>query len=394
MKGECALEDLGIVCAIGSGRDAVREALTHGTSGVSVGACDGREHGTPLGVVSAPLPSLDDLPPRWRGRNNQLALVAAEQLRPAVMSAVDRFGADRVAVMVGTSTSGIGESERAVAAARRTGAVPEGYHFGQQEMGTLAEFIASTLGLRGVRSVHASACASSAKAMAGAARLIRLGLADAVVTGGVDSICDFTVAGFRALELVSARRCNPLSAHRDGINIGEGAALFLMTRSPATVRLSAWGESSDGFHFSAPDPSGVGARSAIEGALAMGGARASSVEYINLHGTATPQNDAMESHVIHECFGDRVLVSSTKPLTGHGLGAAGAIEAACCWIAMQDENSGGWLPPHCWDGVRDPALPALRVVACSDRLGHPPRRVLSNSFAFGGANAVLLFERA
>jgi 3-oxoacyl-[acyl-carrier-protein] synthase-1 len=394
VTADCALSELGIVCAIGSGRDAVRDALVRGASGVEPCAREGATHGLPLGAVRTPLPSLDHLPPRWRGRNNQLALVAAEQLRPAVDSAVERFGADRVAVMVGTSTSGIGESERAIRALRHAGTVPEWYHFGQQEMGTLAEFLASTFGVRGVRSVHASACASSAKAMAGAARLIRLGVADAVITGGVDSLCDFTVAGFRALELVSARRCNPLSVHREGINIGEGAALFLMTRAPATVRLRAWGESSDGYHFSAPDPSGAGARSAIERALAMGDVPARSVEYINLHGTATPQNDAMESQVVHECFGDRTPVSSTKPLTGHALGAAAAIEAACCWIAMQDENRDGWLPPHCWDGAQDPGLPRLRVVNCADRLGHPPRRALSNSFAFGGANAVLLFERA
>jgi 3-oxoacyl-[acyl-carrier-protein] synthase-1 len=387
------LNALGITCALGSGVVEVESRLKTADSGVlpTEGIV---EETLPLGAVQTPLPDLDAWPAPMRSRNNGLALVATEQLRPHVERAIARYGAGRVSVIVGTSTSGIGESERAVREMARTGSVPAWYHFRQQELGTLAQFIAETLGVRGLAAVHASACASSAKALAGAARLLSLGLADAVVTGGVDSLCGFTVTGFRSLELVSARRCIPLSANRDGINIGEGAALFLMTREPATVMLRAWGESSDGYHISAPDPSGTGARLAIERCLARADARAETVEYINLHGTATLQNDAMEARVVSDLFGSRVPVSSTKPLSGHALGAAGAIEAACCWIAMQDENRTGWLPPHCWDGVHDPMLPPLLIASAASRLGRPPRRVLSNSFAFGGANVALLLERS
>jgi 3-oxoacyl-[acyl-carrier-protein] synthase-1 len=220
-----------------------------------------------------------------------------------------------------------------------------------------------------------------------------MGACDAALVGGVDSLCTFTVAGFAALESVSESRCNPLSRNRNGINIGEGAALFLLSREPATVSLRGWGESSDGHHMSAPDPAGFGARSAMDRALSRAEVPPSEVDYVNLHGTATVQNDAMEARVIHDLFRDRVAVSSTKPLTGHCLGAAGAIEAGLCWLAMQDSNTSGKLPPHLWDGVADPALPDLNVIAPGARLGHPVRCAMSNSFAFGGANATLVFCR-
>ncbi|MDB5772035.1 MAG: 3-oxoacyl-[acyl-carrier-protein] synthase, FabV inferred for pathway, partial [Burkholderia sp.] len=241
--------------------------------------------------------------------------------------------------------------------------------------------------------VHSTACASSGKALASAARLINMGVCDAVITGGVDSLCAFTVAGFASLESVSVERCNPLSANRNGINIGEGAALFLISREPAAVSLLGWGESSDGHHMSAPDPSGKGATMAIERALTHAGIAATEIDYVNLHGTATVQNDAMESRVIHALFGDAVPVSSTKPLTGHALGAAGAIEAGLCWLAMQDWNTEGELPPHLWDGIVDPALPFLRVAQAGCSIGRPLRHALSNSFAFGGANVALVFGR-
>jgi 3-oxoacyl-[acyl-carrier-protein] synthase-1 len=202
------------------------------------------------------------------------------------------------------------------------------------------------------------------------------------------------VAGFASLEAVSESRCNPLSRNRNGINIGEGAALFLMSRDPAAVALCGWGESSDGYHMSAPDPAGTGAKLAMERALARAGIAAAQVDYINLHGTATVQNDAMEARVVHALFGERAWVSSTKPFTGHALGAAGAIEAALCWLAMQDDNRSGKLPPHLWDREADPSLPVLNVAEAGANLGRPLRWALSNSFAFGGANASLVLGRA
>jgi 3-oxoacyl-[acyl-carrier-protein] synthase-1 len=220
-----------------------------------------------------------------------------------------------------------------------------------------------------------------------------MNLCDAVIAGGIDTLCAFTVAGFSALDSVSKRRCNPFSRNRDGINIGEGAAIFLMTREPATVSLRGWGESSDGYHVSAPDPAGVGARRAVEQALSRAGVAAAQIDYVNLHGTATVQNDAIEARLVHSLFGDGVAVSSTKPLTGHALGAAGAIEAGLCWLAMQDDNPSGKLPPHLWDGEQDPALPVLNLAEPDSSVGHFVRWALSNSFAFGGANATLVMGR-
>ena len=385
------LNRLGIACALGCTEDDVASALFADDMprGVSASTLATPE-ATALGVVGAELPTLDRLPVELRGRNNALLSIALAPLRDAVAEAVDRHGADRVAVVLGSSTSGVGESEAAHRHFAAHGDWPAGFHYRQQEMGTPARFVASQLGLRGPAHVISTACSSSAKAMASAARLLRAGMADAVVTGGADSLCRFTVAGFASLGSVSRERCNPFSANRNGINIGEGAALFLMTREQGPVRLAGWGESADAHHMSAPDPAGMGAERAIREALSRAGIDAADIGYINLHGTATPQNDAMEAAVVERVFGTGTPSSSTKPLTGHALGAAGAIEAAICWLALS-RNPQGKLPPHWWDGVADAALPAIDLVAPGRRADAPLRYALSQSFAFGGSNAALVF---
>ena len=388
------LNDCAIVCALGSGREEVaRRLLDEARSGLRVSDACSPGRALPVGRVDAALPGVEHLPLPLRSRNNRLALAALAQLRPAAEAAIARYGAARVGVVIGTSTSGVGETEMALAARLAHGELPAGFHYGQQEMGSPAELVARELGAGGPAYVHSSACSSSAKALASAARLIRMGLCDAVITGGVDTLCAFTVAGFSALESVSSAPCNPLGASRKGINLGEGAALFLMSREPAAVALCGWGESSDGHHMSAPDPAGGGARISMREALQRAGIEPGQIDYINLHGTATVQNDAMESRAVAEMFGGDVAVSSTKPFTGHTLGAAGAVEAAICWLAMQDDNPEGRLPPHLWDGDADPALPALNVAQPGARLGRPIRWALSNSFAFGGSNATLVFGR-
>ncbi|MGV8894131.1 MAG: beta-ketoacyl-ACP synthase [Burkholderiaceae bacterium] len=388
------LNQCGIVCALGDTHSAIKARLfEHAQSGVVTTGTWSAGRILPLGQVDAQLPSMAAWPIQQRSRNNQMALAALAQIRSAVDAAIARFGTDRIGVVVGTSTSGIAGTESALRQYVVDGTLPGDFHYGQQEMGSPASMLANELGISGPAYVHSSACASSAKALASAARLINMGLCDAVLTGGVDSLCAFTVAGFSALESVSAVQCNPLSLNRNGINIGEGAALFLMTREPSAVALCGWGESSDGHHMSAPDPAGGGARLSITQALQRAGLQASQIDYINLHGTATIQNDAMESRVVHNLFGFGVPVSSTKPFTGHALGAAAAIEAALCWLAMQDDNVEGRLPPHLWDGVADPGLPALNVVAPGMRLGRPLQWALSNSFAFGGSNATLVLGR-
>ncbi|NVM77859.1 3-oxoacyl-[acyl-carrier-protein] synthase-1 [Duganella sp. SG902] len=390
------LNACGITCALGDGHEQVKARLYAAQPGVEPTARRSAGRELPLGEVRGALPPVAHLPPHQRSRNNALALAALAQIRPAVDAAIGRYGADRVGVVIGTSTSGIGETEQAMARKISDDELPAGFHYGTQEMGSPAAMLARELGLKGPAYVHSSACSSSAKALASAARLINMGLCDAVLTGGVDSLCAFTVAGFAALGSVSPAQCNPMSVNRKGINIGEGAALFLMSadaEGTSPVMLMGWGESSDGHHMSAPDPTGVGAELAMTQALRRAGLQATEIDYINMHGTATPQNDAMESKVIERLFGTEVPVSSTKPFTGHTLGAAAAIEAALCWLAMQDDNQQGRLPPHLWDGEIDLALPALNLVPPGATLGRPLRRILSSSFAFGGSNAALVLGR-
>jgi len=391
MSPRVYLNELGIVCALGAGRAAVAAAMFNADSAGGVAVSESITPGRPLalGAVTAALPAIDDLPRYLRSRNNALLRLALMEIRPAVDAVIARHGRHRVAVVLGTSTSGIGEGERAQRHFETHGAWPVDYDYLQQEMASPAHFLAHELGTNGPTHVISTACSSSAKALAAGARLLNAGLADAVVAGGADSLCAFTVAGFSALESVSATRCNPFSGNRRGINIGEGAALFLMSRDESAVRLAGWGESSDAHHMSAPDPSGQGAADAIRQALQRAQLDAAAIDYINLHGTATQHNDAMESVVVAELFGADVPTSSTKPLTGHTLGAAGAIEAGLSWLALA-ENPRGLLPPHWWDGIADATLPTLRFAQPGEVSARRLRHVLSQSFAFGGSNAALV----
>lgn len=386
------LNDLGIVCALGEGTAQVRQALFASDAPGGVAISEAMTLGRPIAIghIKHPLPDISDRPLPLHGRNNALLAAAFAQIRDASDRAIARYGADRVAVILGTSTSGIGEAEQALPHWQDSGQWPAGFHYSQQEIGAPSRFLVHESGARGPSWTISTACSSSAKALASAARLLQAGIVDAVIAGGADSLCRFTIEGFTALESVSAARCNPFSRNRNGINIGEGAALFLMTREPGPVHLAGWGESSDAHHISAPEPQGTGAITAIQQALSRAGIDAKQLDYVNLHGTATRQNDAMESLAAMAIFGGGVPVSSTKPLTGHTLGAAGAIEAGVCWLSMVD-NPDALLPPHWWDGEADPELPLLHLVQPGERAPQPLRHVLSQSFAFGGSNAALLF---
>ncbi|PLZ04295.1 beta-ketoacyl-[acyl-carrier-protein] synthase II [Burkholderia sp. WAC0059] len=347
-----------------------------------------------VGRVMAPL---DCAPPaslaHYDCRNNRLLLAALAQIAPAVEAARERYGAHRIGVVLGTSTSGMSAGEAALRECFRTGALPAGFDYRQMEIGSVAPFAAAALGLRGPAYTVSTACTSSAKAFVSARRLLRLGLCDAVLAGGVDSLCELTLQGFASLEAMSAARANPMSRNRAGINVGEGAAVFLMSRDEGAVVLAGAGETSDAHHISAPDPDGVGGELALRGALAEAGIAPSRIAYVNLHATATRKNDEMEARLMARVFGDGVAASGTKPLTGHALGAAGAIELGFAWLALAREDVA--LPRHVWDGEPDPALPPLDLVGEVRRL---PRNgatqyVMSNSFAFGGSNASLILGR-
>ena len=381
------LNALGIINALGGDVLQVREGLMAGST-AGMRRRDDLIPGRTVraGTVAAPLAALGEEFAAYDSRNNRLLAAALQQIRPQVDAALARHGSRRVGIVTGTSTSGIGEGERAVAAQRAGRELPAEYHYRQQEISSPSEYLRRLLCARGPAWTVSTACTSSAKAFSSARRLIESGLCDAVVVGGADSLCGLTLNGFGALESLSQGLCNPSSRNRDGINIGEGAALFLMSREPGPVAVLGIGESSDAYHISGPDPEGRGAELALRQALAQAGV--AQVDYLNLHGTATVLNDQMENRVVNRVLGSEVPCSSTKPLVGHTLGAAGATEAAFCWMLLTDPRPGS-LPPHVWDGIADPALATVNL--CS--VGHAPKAckvVASNSFAFGGNNACLV----
>ncbi len=387
------LNALGLICPLGADVDAVRATLFSAQQPALPAfetIAPGRSF--PVARVNAALASTDALPLSMRSRNNAMLLTALAQIREPVDAAIARFGAARVAIVLGTSTSGIAESEAAVQAVVRDGALPTAYDPAQQEMASPALALRHVLETSGPAYAISTACSSGAKALASAARLLRMNLADAVIAGAVDTLCGFTVAGFASLDSVSETGCQPLMGDRDGIHIGEGAALFLVTREAGSVKLAGYGESSDAHHISAPAPDGSGARAAMEQALQRAGIAAAQIDYVNLHGTATPQNDAMEAIAVSQVFGAHVPMSSTKFSTGHTLGAAGAVEAGICWIVLND-NPEGKLPAQWPHRPIDPALPPLFAVPPGHALNRAPRFALSNSFAFGGSNAALVLER-
>jgi 3-oxoacyl-[acyl-carrier-protein] synthase I len=384
------------VSCLGQGLAAHREALLAARSGLAPCTFETATLETWVGeaagvdAVQVP-PGLGD----YACRNNRLALLGLAQdgFREAVAEVARRYGRERVAVILGTSTSGILETE--LAYRRRdpaTGALPPDFSYrGTHNVFGVADFVRRVCGLGGPASVVSSACSSSAKVFASAARLMQAGVIDAAVVGGVDSLCLTTLYGFNSLELTSHRACHPFDAARDGISIGEAAAFALLERAPATppagaILLSGYGESSDAYHMSSPHPEGLGARLAMEAALARAGLAPADIDYINLHGTATPSNDAAEGKAVAGLFGTPPPASSTKGATGHTLGAAGGLEAVISALALTE----GFMPACVGLERPDPAiaLAPLREVRRASL-----RHVLSNSFGFGGTNASLILSR-
>jgi 3-oxoacyl-[acyl-carrier-protein] synthase-1 len=387
---------MGIVTPIGTGKQEVASALFSGRRGLVARQDLVPCHTVHVGQVAHALPRPPAELEFLSSRNSRLLLAALAQISDAVGAAARRFGRDRIAVVMGTSTSGIAEGEVAYRAVRHDGVWPPDFRYTQQENGALAEFAARELGLSGPAYTVATACSSSGKAFASARRLINAGWADAAVVGGADSLCRTTVCGFAALELISPGLCNPFSRNRDGINVGEAAAAFLLTPDPAPVRFLGVGESSDAHHLTAPDPDGRGALMAMTEALTDAGVTPAEVTYVNLHGTGTLLNDASEAKSVHALFGPDIPCSSTKAMTGHTLGAAAACEAAFLWLTLNPAyNPADRLPPHLWDGAADSSIPSLALTDIGARMpehaSYPT--MLSNSFAFGGSNVSLVLAR-
>ena len=382
---------------LGRGLEATRSALRAGRSGLAPCAFETVALDTWIGEVAAV--DAEILPKSLAAydcRNNRLTQMGLETdgFADRVREAIARYGKTRVGVFLGTSTAGILQTE--LAYRRRdaaTGALPDDFIYRTTHNSfSLAEFTRDYFGLEGMAMAISTACSSSAKVFAAAARQLELGTIDAAIVGGVDTLCLTTLYGFASLQLTSSQPCRPYDAARNGISIGEGAAFALLERAdsvantpPAgSVLLLGTGESSDAYHMSSPHPEGLGARLAMEAALRSAGLTAADIDYINLHGTSTPANDAAEGKAVAALFGQRVPCNSSKGATGHTLGAAGGVEAVVCALALRE----GFIPASPGTQTPDPALAVNYVVAAKNA---PLRRVLSNSFGFGGSNCSLIF---
>jgi len=383
-----------LTTALGAGRAATLDALRAQRSGLTPARFLDVDLPTWLGSV----PGLDGapLPAQWNEhdcRNNRLAWTGLQQdgFLDAVAAARARWGATRIAVLHGTSTAGLLETELGYRRRGPAGELPDDIRYeSRQNTFSVGAFVARALDLHGPTFVVSTACSSSAKVYASAARMIAAGLVDAAVVGGVDSLCLTTLYGFNSLELLAPDACRPWDAHRHGLSIGEGAAFALLERDPPAPP-QAWllgtGESNDGYHMSTPHPEGAGAIAAMRAALADAGLAPHDIDYVNLHGTATPSNDASEDRAVAAVLGTSVPCSSTKGATGHTLGAAGAVEANICVLALAH----GFVPAGLH--VTDPD-PALTLTYVRENREARLRAVLSNSFGFGGTNASLVIGAA
>lgn len=364
-----AISDFWVASSLGSGN---AETLANYLAGVAPGMreINGDVPGRSLwfGCVDAKLPVVSER--RWNMRSCRLLALAADAMRGTFAALAERHGGARIGIVLGASNTGIDEAESYVdewldaGGAEGSTPPPDGMDFSMIELGTPSLYLKERLGFSGPAYTVSTACSSASKAFGAARRLIENGICDAVVTGGVDGRCRFAMNGFSSLGALSEGRCRPLAPDRDGINLGEGVALFVLEREDAVANPPAFlrgvGESSDAYHATAPDPEGHGAEAAMLAALADAGLSPSDVDYVNLHGTGTQANDSMEMAAVRRVFGEATAkMESTKSLTGHCLGAAGAVEAAICALLVQ-----------------------------SGRV----RAALSNSFAFGGSNASVVIS--
>ncbi len=383
-----------VTCAAGAGKAALlaamragRTALTPNDFGVDpLATWIGRVADVETSALPRPLAA-------WDCRNDRLAWLGlqADGFLDAVGAARERHGAARVAVVVGTSTSSIGATEDAYRALDDDGRFPaDNRNPLVHTPHSLAMFVREALALAGPCVTVSTACSSSAKVFATAERMLRLGLVDAALVGGVDTLCGSVLFGFNALQLVSPEPCRPFDAERSGISIGEAAGFALLERDERdddVPRLLGYGESSDAHHMSTPHPEGLGAERALDDALARAGIDAAAVDHINLHGTASAKNDEVEAQLIARRFPATAHASSTKGITGHTLGAAGIVEAVASLLAIEH----GFRPGTVNTRVLDPACgPQLRTAGATA----PVRIALSNSFGFGGNNCVLVFGDA
>ncbi|MGB3610132.1 MAG: beta-ketoacyl-[acyl-carrier-protein] synthase family protein [Cellvibrio sp.] len=382
-----AITDYTLTTCLGAGRAANWAKIERGETGLK--PCDFFDIsdlstwiGEVTGVDQQALPASLAA---YNCRNNRLAWLALQQdgFLDNAVRAIESYGADRVGVFIGTSTSGIHQTELAYLAARNQ--LPDWYHYrSTHNVFSVADFVQQALGARGPCIAISTACSSSAKVFASAYRAMATGLCDAAIVGGVDSLCLTTLYGFHSLQLVSPDKCKPFDRERSGISIGEAGGFALLEKTEdARLMLLGYGESGDAYHMSSPHPEGEGALQAMQTALAKAGLASDSIDYINLHGTGTMANDAAESKAVAQLFGERTWASSTKGWTGHTLGAAGIVEAAFGLLSITHNLVPASLHLQQPDPDMHIALPRAAVQ-------QPVRKVLSNSFGFGGSNCSLV----
>jgi 3-oxoacyl-[acyl-carrier-protein] synthase-1 len=388
VKKDIWLSAPGLICCAGKNRNELYDSCLKGfQGGMVMRELPGTTGKFPVGQIPGDLPEVDFPPAAYAGRTRIIRIIdaALEQIRPDIEKTIAKYGAGKVGVCLGSCDNGSEGSHLAHQALLAQGAFPEDYQLRFQSASFPAEFIARKFGVSGPVFTIATACASGASAIIRGAEFIRAGLCEAVIAGGADIVSDTVLAGFHALEAVSDSLTNPFSKNRKGINLGEGAAFFLLdSEKNSSVKLAGAGESADAYHMTAPGTGGEGPAKAMRAALVDAELKAEQIGYINLHGTGTELNDKAEALAMKAVFDEVPPISSTKPITGHTLGAAGALEAAICWMVLTEQRG---LPVHCWDGVKDEGIPVFPSKEDSQK---KLSICMSNSFAFGGCNVSLI----
>jgi 3-oxoacyl-[acyl-carrier-protein] synthase-1 len=383
----------GLICCAGQNKNELYDSCLTGFHGGMVMRELSDANGKfPVGSIPGELPKVDFPPAAYAGGTRIIRIidVALEQIRPDIEKAIAKYGAEKIGVFFGSCDNGSEGSFLAHQALLAQGAFPDDYSIRFQSASFPAEFIAGKFGISGPVFTVATACASGASAIIRGAELIRSGLCAAVIAGGADIVSDTVFAGFHSLEAISDSLTNPFSKNRKGINLGEGAAFFLLDSEEnsaaenSAIELLGAGESADASHMTAPGTDGAGPAKAMKAALADAGLSPEQIGYINLHGTGTELNDKAEALAMKSVFDKMPPISSTKPITGHTLGAAGALEAAICWMVLTEKRG---LPVHCWDGVTDEEIPVSPAAETGQKA---PSICMSNSFAFGGCNVSLI----
>lgn len=376
------LKEFGVICALGNNKQQVLSALISSKKQFLSLDNDLPLEGAQY-VGRAQLPDSDDVR-EISTNNNKLAYIAYQQIAETITPLVKQYGQHRLAVVIGTSTASIYEGELARKQLAENGKFPQDFQYQVQEMSAPATYIAELANAKGPVYGISTACSSSGKALVSAKTLLENDLADVVIAGGVDSLTQLTINGFKSLESISREICQPFQKERDGINIGEAAALFVMTKDADGIQLLGAGETSDAYHISAPSPDGAGAATAMAHAIEDAKMSAEQIDYVNLHGTGTVKNDEMEALAMSSVCGEQVYCSSTKHLTGHTLGAAGALELGLCWLLLSDDNINKQIPANCRGGDIDEKMPPIKL-SQGEKLTKL-QYCLSNSFAFGGNN--------